>query len=256
MVLTASDANANQLNEKLPIKGPTKNVSKLTRRDPPKTIVDAGDMFDIHSYDYLEEEFGEISKNRSNKIDETATDDRKASLNNENFNFVEACQTLRERIVRDKSSDDEASNNENCDQSAVNMSDIREVVARTGAADGSVVFSDDDEGIVDVNVNVPIKNEETEEDVERASTISTLGSSHDPKEIAEIDNQFKTLNMNQNISGNVYLAAGGREPFVVIWDVSNGTISDKLKLKVHRGKMPIPSMPLIYISIICALYIN
>lgn len=208
----------------------------MPRRDAPQPIVDEGDMFDIHSFDYLEEEFGSVSKPvvHSHDVEDSTIDEGsivgvgKGVVTNENFNYVEACESLRDQIIGDR---DEAEQESlpDVECSAVNMSDIKRVVPDE-IADGSIVFSDSEIG------------EHAEEDATKASNQSTFGSSHDANEFAEIENELSELKISVEESGKVYLASGAQESFVIIWDVSNGNISDKLQLKVQHGKMAIPSM--------------
>lgn len=210
----------------------------VPRRDAPQPIVDEGDMFDIHSFDYLEEEFGTISKPvRSRDVDESTIDeDRdvgtgKGIVNNENFNYVEACESLRDQIVGEREeAEKESLPDDEC--SAVNMSDIRRVVNDSAIGDGSIVFSTSE------------KDEETntaDDEAAKASIRSTIGSTHDVTELADIENALNDLEIDVKTSGNIYLASGAQESFVIIWDTSNGSISDKLQLKVQHGKMALPS---------------
>lgn len=207
---------------------------KSTRREPPKPIVDAGDMFDIHSYDYLEEEFGTISSSsRPAPRDsyDNEPEDHKLSKNNENFNFVEECQTLREHIRAGNESDsDDADGSSANGQPSVNMTDIRNMMkARSPGEvqDNSIVLSDD-----------------SIDPVDELSNRSTIGSSHNTTEIAELEDVIKDLNINEaavgKSNGIEYLASGAQESFVVIWNAQTGDVCDKIQLK-SQGRMKIPS---------------
>lgn len=187
----------------------TPERQKQKGREPPKAIVDAGDMFDIHSFDYLEEEFGTIAESKESRekldksVDEGATDDRNSGTTNEKFDFAEACQSLREQI-RSNQSDTDGSET-TCDISAVNLSDITDLYEpETTVSDGDNV--DKSQAELEPNQAEP--------------------------ESSEVAAQEKET---------IYLASGAQEPFVVIWNVDNGSIHDKIQLKPQPGKSPIPS---------------
>lgn len=234
------------------------------RREPPKPIVDATDMFDIHSFDYLEEEFGTISSaSRRNGTrgqpdgddNDKPEDHDKSTTNNEKFNFIEECQNLRDQIRAggnggdsDDDRDDNETNNNNSDfddscardgikrnQVAVNMSDIQNMMKnRSPIADGSIAVSDNND-----SANMELC------EIDELSNRSTIGSSHNTVEIAELEDVIKNLNINdatltEASNGSVYLASGGQESCIVIWDVENGSIADKIQLKC-QGRVKIPS---------------
>lgn len=242
MRITADDAQPIEITVEPPrlIKRAECRKPAMPRRDAPQPIVDEGDMFDIHSFDYLEEEFGTISKPvRPRDVDDSTIDGDsiagtgKGIVNNENFDFAEACESLREQIASERDqADGEPLPDDEC--SAVNMSDIKRVVKDSVIDDGSINFSDSDK---------EEKTNTTEDDVAKASIRSTIGSNRDVNELelAEIENALTELEINVKESGSIYLASGAQESFVIIWDVSNGSISDKLQLKVQHGKMAIPS---------------
>lgn len=251
-------------------KSPTANRATKridARREPPKPIVDAGDMFDIHSFDYLEDEFGAISSNSrraakardgpsNNDDDDDAGDEHnKSTVINENFNFIEECQTLREQI-RGGSDGDVAGTSGGCDNQsdsddscqrssgagpkknriAVNISDIQDMIKNRGAiADGSLVLSDDNDS----------GNMESCE-MDDLSNRSTIGSSHNTVEIAELEDVIQNLNINDapltstDPNDIVCLASGAQESSIVIWNTEDGSIVDKIQLK-SQGRVKIPS---------------
>lgn len=210
----------------------------MPRRDAPQPIVDDGDMFDIHSFDYLEEEFGTITKPVRPRDNEDSTIEEvnevgtgKGIVNHADFNFVEACESLRDQIVGEREEAEKESLLAESECSAVNMSDIQRVVTDSVIADGSIQFSESENGGGDVG----------EDDATKASIRSTIGSSHDANELADIETELTELKISVDESGKVYLASGAQESFVIIWNVNDGSISDKLQLKVQHGKMAIPS---------------
>lgn len=203
-------------------------AKKSTVREAPKPIVDAGDMFDIHSYDYLEEEFGTVTNphsSRSAQVFKEPTETGERKTNNENFDFAEECQTLRDKIRAGNHSDSDDSSYNESNRSAVNMTDIRNMIARNSIKDESIILSDDFDG-----------------QPEEYSNRSTIGSSHNTTEIAELEDVIKDLNINEeagkDTDGIVYLASGAQESFVIIWNAQTGTVSDKVTIKPGRAKIP------------------
>lgn len=69
-------------------------------RGPPKPVVADDDIFNIYEFDDCADKFGVTSKPTyatSSAVEETKPE---TPLSNENFNFVEACQTLKEDILQ------------------------------------------------------------------------------------------------------------------------------------------------------------
>lgn len=209
-----------------------KNDKKEKRREPPKAIVDAGDMFDIHSYDYLEEEFGTISSCKSNWKPTRDNTSHKSTANNANFNFMEECQSLQEQIKAGNDSDFEGAQNQNSasNQSGVNMTDIRNM-QRARAS------------FLNESIELPDGADESDE-VDELSNRSTIGSSHNTTEIAELEDEIKDLNINETsakgTNGTVYLASGAQESYIVIWNPETGTILKQIQFKL-QGRTKIPS---------------
>lgn len=255
---SASTAPKSPINDRA-----TKRANK-NRRDAPKPIVDAGDMFDIHSFDYLEDEFGAISSNsrrnapargHSNKNNDdddnydneqqAASERSKSITNNENFNFIEECQTLREQIRTggDNQSDSDdgggggsGSGAPKRNQVSVNISDIQDMMKnRSPMGDGSIVLSDDNDS-----------GNMASCEIDDLSNRSTIGSSHNTVEIAELEEVIENLNINDatisatDPNGTVYLASGAQESSIVIWNTDDGNIVDKIQLKC-QGRVKIPS---------------
>lgn len=212
-----------------------KNDKKEKRREPPKAIVDAGDMFDIHSYDYLEEEFGTISSCKSNWKPTRDNTSHKSTANNANFNFMEECQSLQEQIKAGNDSDFEGAQNQNSasNQSGVNMTDIRNMQrARASFLNESIELPDGPDGA------------DESDEVDELSNRSTIGSSHNTTEIAELEDEIKDLNINETsakgTNGTVYLASGAQESYIVIWNPETGTILKQIQFKL-QGRTKIPS---------------
>lgn len=212
-----------------PIKRAECKKAATPRRDAPKPIVDEGDMFDIHSYDYLEEEFGTISRPKppTEGDDFRSVSTGTGVVNHERFDYAEACLSLREQIVSEKQAAETESTEPGEDGCAVSMSDIRDA-KRDDSALKSESFASEEANVDD-------------DDTAKASILSTIGSSHNANELADIESDLSELKITVTVSSKVYLASGAQESFVIIWDVNDGSVSDKLQLKVSSGKMAIPS---------------
>lgn len=140
----------------------TKIAARSRRKAQP--IVDHGDMFDIHSYDYLENEFGTLSSN-------TMSDVSKHQLSfhsNEDFDFVEACQSLKEDILRPPKPEGE--------EYEVNKSEIPEFDG-SDESDQSGYRSDED---VDVNDSLRPVELEGRTDAEADTLLSVVSASQEP----------------------------------------------------------------------------
>lgn len=204
-----------------------------TRREAPRPIVDAGDMFDIHSYDYLEDEFGTISSNTSTwkEARKDASTASKTTANDANFNFIEECQSLQEQMKANESDSDSQGAVSN--QSAVNMADIRNMMK----ARGSVPKSND-------SIDLPDGSDGSADEVDEFSNRSTIGSSHNTTEIAELEDVIQNLNIDdtpsKDLANVVYLVSGAQESYIVLWNPEDGSIVNQLHLK-SQGKMKIPS---------------
>lgn len=163
-------------------------VAKSRRK--PQPIVDHGDMFDIYSFDYLENEFGTLSN--VNPIEEEPKP-QISIQNNEGFDFVEACQSLKEDILR-------PNNPETDEENEVLQSEIPEF-----GEDGSDHSECRSEEFVDVNDTLRQLNLE-DKDVQR----STIKSEAD------------TI---------LSIVTASREPFMWIWDLNSGAALEKITFK-------------------------
>ena len=203
---------------------------KCNRRDAPKAIVDLDDIFDVHSYDYLEEEFGTLSRPKTT-IEEEEVVNKETVPNNENFNFVEACQTLKEDItgnVKDEESDSEPR------YDAVNLSDIRR--AKVNVGDLTAEISNLDISAGEETISVSENDGPNLDDL--ADSVSTENTFVESEDAAVGGNTERPANETKN--GKVYLASGSQESFVIIWDTETGSVSQRIQLKTH-GKMAVPS---------------
>lgn len=266
MLITPANAQPIEIS---PESRPIDSRRWMPGRDAPKPIVDEGDMFDIFADKYLkEEEFGSILERVKNDTEDSTIDAVVGTgndiANNKNFDFIEACASLRNQIV---CMDTEKESPSDAECSPVKISVVEEIVVDSACTDG---VKEDSEAVNDSKEIVPAlastqKMSEAEkiiadfastDDVEKkkkgvkdskiidpanASTRSTIGSTQDVAEFADIENALSELKIKVDSKEKIYLASGAREAHVVIWNVEEGTVSDKLMLKVQHGKMAIPS---------------
>lgn len=164
-----------------------KKVAKTRRK--PQPIVDSGDMFDIYSFDYLENEFGTLSD--VNPI----VEEPKQQLNiqnNEGFDFVEACQNLKEDILR-------PDNPEADEENEVHQSEIPE-----NGTDGSEHSDCRSEDFVAVN-----------------ETLRQLDLT-DRADVSAIETESDTI---------LSIVTASREPVIWIWDLNAGAALEKVAFK-------------------------
>lgn len=141
----------------LPVARPQK-VAKSRRK--PQPIVDNNDMFDIYSFDYLENEFGTLSNFNSVKNTQEEPKQQLNIQNNEGFDFVEACQSLKEDILR-------PNNQEGDEENEVHHSEIPEL-----CTDGSSDCHSEDF----VDVNDPQRQSDLEDNADNESPRITSDS--------------------------------------------------------------------------------
>ncbi|XP_037035514.1 protein rigor mortis [Bradysia coprophila] len=165
----------------------TKKVAKSRRKQVP--IVDSGDMFDIYSFDYLENEFGTLSN--VNPIQEESRLNV-STQQNEDFDFVEACQSLKEDILRPTKPED--------DENEVQQSEIPEF-----DASGSDCSNSRSEEYVEVNDSL------------RQLDLADIDD-HPPRIQTEVDSILSVV-------------TASREPFMWIWNLNTGAALEKIPFK-------------------------
>lgn len=213
-------------NASTPSKGADRKVpimarrAKDARREPPKPIVDADDMFDMFSYDYETPEFGTTSRATQSSVkpnsepaedDDDEVEEHQKSIcePHDDFDFMEECQSLRSQIEISKKPEPQESDGAD----AVNMSDIRQMNA------------------TDPNASL---------DISLLSLKSTIGSSHNDSELDELENIIKSMKINE-VEDELFLASGSLENSVVIWGVKDGRVVDKIQFKPTHTRAVIPS---------------
>lgn len=147
-------------------------------------------MFDIYSFDYLENEFGTLTD--VNPIQEEPKQ-QLSIQSNEGFDFVEACQSLKEDILR-------PANPETDEENEVHQSEIPDL--GTDGSDQSDCRTEDYEDVNDTmrQLDLEDKNEELPKIKTDADTILSIVSA-------------------------------SREPFMWIWDLNSGAALEKITFK-------------------------
>lgn len=168
-----------------------KKVAKSRRK--PEPIVDSGDMFDIYSFDYLENEFGTLSNVNPSQEEARL---HMSTQNNEDFDFVEACQSLKEDILR-------PNNPENDDESEVQPSEIPEVGA--SGSDPSDCRSDE---FVDVNDSL--------------------------RQLDLTDRAIQSPRRQTDVDSVLSVVTASREPFMWIWNLNSGAALEKIPFKLPQ----------------------
>lgn len=100
---------------------------------------------------------------------------------------------------------------------AINLSDINQMKAAAGNADLGISL---------------------------LSLKSTIGSSHNGSELDEWKNIIKSMKTNE-AEDELFLASGSLENSVVIWDVKDGRVVDKIQFKSTHTRTVIPSKSII-----------
>ncbi len=151
MVIPAPVTTTTTVTTTTPTAARTKKVA--TSRRKPQPIVDNGDMFDIYSFDYLENEFGTLSD-----VNPYLDEPPKQQLNiptNEGFDFVEACQSLKEDILRPSNPETDGEDDE------VHQSDIPEFETPPDGSDRSDDYVDVNDSMRQLDVeSTTIKSED------------------------------------------------------------------------------------------------
>lgn len=148
-------------------------------------------MFDIYSFDYLENEFGTLSDvNSAKNITQEEPRQSTSIQNNEGFDFVEACQSLKDDILR-------PNNPEGDEENEVHHSEIPELTDGSSDCDSQEL----------VAVNDTIRQFDSEE-----------GNEVSPKVQSDVDT-------------TLCIVTASREPFVWIWDLDTGAALEKVTFK-------------------------
>lgn len=195
------------------IDDPMEKLKKLL--DPLNNV----DTFDIYSYDHLENEFGTIQEKFTEEEEtEICELQEKEIEQNENFNFIEACQNLVEDIISGIGEKDESLNvsKPGC-SSAINQFAHLNLEKETPNDSMVTVLS------------APASSEKGDflEECEKTKDFIVVSKIGD-----EID-------IEENCDGDkFYLATASKEPWIWIWDSNSGSGVHRINMKFQNLGKP------------------
>lgn len=180
-------------------------------RGPPKTVVDDDDAFDIYDFDDGADEFGVISRPTyaASAVEEAKTE---PVASNENFNFVEACQNLKEDILQ-----------------------------TVPAMDDSLIASDFEKLSMSGTELAAALEEPKQVQRTTANGAKKPQNDTDPKEVLEhsSDESFVHVVGEQVVAKKVTFvasASGSKEAVIWFWNVDEGSSAHKIILKrAHKA---------------------
>ncbi|XP_075165402.1 gem nuclear organelle associated protein rigor mortis [Haematobia irritans] len=226
-----------------------KKPVKLARTDT--TIIDTDDIFDIYDYDYLDNEFGATPQTKMDPISEFVgiEKSKESSGTAAEFDFAEACQSLKEEInaLREDQGEHMSSEHvsvslDDCKNSNIkddtssydSASDNEEENARSGRSEGSIVR---------LVCGTPSSEESLIVDgLDRQQQLVCQADVH-ASHVAEIqtepsvaDEDVKCLSP-EDILGDILLASTGMDGSLYVWNTSSGAVCDHHKIRgSHIGK--------------------
>lgn len=191
---------------------PKKTPAKKNKPPPPDPDAD---LFDIYSFDHLENEFGEYRQKVEDVSDddEPNTSDMKDTLQeNTDFNFLEACTSLKGQILGD-----EEKCNKNIDKSKKTFEQNKELYGLT-KNDGSI-------------------DESLESNVSSATPVLTDDSPEKLKDFVVV----KTPETLIAVDYFPILASGAMEQSVWLWDVIGKVALTKTQYHPSKKRSSLPS---------------
>lgn len=216
-----------------------------------KPIVESDDVFDIFDFDDAVDQFGvvsqptfgtaaqheaELERLRMLSVDEKA-------VSNDHFDFVEACQSLKEEILqtneaenRPDSEDSITSDFEKLGLSPVAASNVDDMQV-------GVMVNSSDESFMNVVVQELVENVPKEEEKENEEEVlSAAEKSLNAKSVPEPELPA-AANAATATGKVIYLASGAAEPVVWLWNTATGISTQTIELeRVGKKFAPIPSI--------------
>lgn len=177
-----------------------------------KQIIDTSDMFDVYSFDHLENEFGAIIETKTSSLDAYQVDDDKNSSSdrfeelkdNSNFDFVEACANLREDILRSTSPDE---------------SEKPDILGENQALADDFHLEHEFERI-----------DNTTLEVLDTTDINEISKIDDETTLEDLDCTLEQT-FEATVEKRTFLVSSSRENFLWIWDPTTGTNVHKIEMK-------------------------
>ncbi|XP_055836435.1 protein rigor mortis [Episyrphus balteatus] len=192
---------------------PQKPPQQKSRPDPKTPIGGSDDIFDIYDYDYLENEFGAPCNNKQSLEQFEGIDKNQEDGNNTNFNYVEACESLKEEIDALKNKSDSFNEPqvtlEDCQES-----EHRAEVSSSCDSNNSVELLDKSSTDESTNKEKHVMQHQaevhTQEEMELTPPRVAMAPPASPKKIP-------------------LLASAGADSVVWIWNTKTGGACDQLK---------------------------
>lgn len=194
--------------------GKKQEPAKIT---PQSAAAGADDMFDIYSYEKVENEFGVYRENVEDRSDDEETNDaefQEKVHNTTNFDFLEACSNLKETILSGKDDGDEME----VDKGAGKFEDNREQYGLENTRDPSPDLSMES----NPSSHTPVLTEESLNYFEAHHRL----------------NDFVVVPKENDL---VVLASGSRENAVWLWNVNEQKPLHKIKWH-PKAKSTLPSI--------------
>lgn len=209
------------------------STKESRRRGKPQPIIDSSDVFDIYEFDDLAEEFGAAARPTLATIaKEEEHKEIRSIQSNENFDFVEACQHLKEDIVQD------AVTSKNADLDDSIAADNSEFQISTNVQQDEIILQDE---IISEFTKTPadLSSDDSYVDVGDTTTKSVNDVTLD--EIIINNDTSVDTNSNDNLpewrqrnTEPLYIpciASASSEPFIWIWNSEDGVALHKIELK-------------------------
>lgn len=191
---------------------PSKKLKELL--DPLNNV----DTFDIYSYDHLENEFGTIQEKFTEEEEtEVCEFQEKEIEQNENFNFIEACQNLMEDIICGIGDKDESLNasKPGC-SSALNQFAHLKLEKETP----------NDSMVTVLSAPASAEKDDFLEECHKVKDFIVVSKIGDEVDVEENCNEDK-----------IYLATGSKESWIWLWDSNSGTGVHRINMKFQcQGK--------------------
>lgn len=201
------------------------------------------DTFDIYSYDHLENEFGTIQEKFTEEEPDSCQFQEKEFEQNENFNYIEACQDLMEDIICGIGDKNDSFN-----------------TSKPGCSSSSVVNQF-------VNLKLNVQNPNDSIDVQNpndsiAVEITPVGSP-EKEDFLEECRKVKDFIVVSKVGDEViescsedkyYLATGSKETWIWIWDCNSGTSLHRIHMKFYSPGKPTgkpPTGKIFYLFFFC-----
>lgn len=196
----------------------SKSVDPLSQKPQKLQQQDDSDLFDIYSYEKVENEFGVYQETKEDLSDDE--EDNNAEIqeklhNTSNFNFLEECNTLKETILNEGGNDD--INNESKSK-IVSYEESQEQYRSNNAENISIDLSNE----TNKSSHTPVL---TEESLNYAEECQRMKNDFQPKS-----------------EESIILVSGSRECTVWLWNVDEHRALKSIKWHPKSAKSALPAV--------------